>query len=274
MGLIEEYSWPSLIRATTGLIVNNLSSPGAGVEMLCAMAINSFATHGMPRQIFALFPDLYRLWTLNPDSVGGEGLAHTIHGSWHTEVCEYFLDVRHSSTSPNDRPDNARPLMFKNGNKEKTTFSVDRAIFNSFTMLDMLLYFCQLNDLEFAFTSWENEANKVFSRLKHYGQSFKTALISANASLDRHEKMLIESITPMNEVWWRDEKDISDVYRTPWRRLGIGLTCEHEPQTDYQRKFWSVASDSGAHPGIHDQIHFAEHLCGSHISNEFLRTLP
>lgn len=274
MGLVEEYSWPSLVRAFTGAIVNNISSPGAGIEFICSAAIDSFQKYGKPKTVLALFPDLYRLWTLSPDACSSLNMSHTVHASWHTEVREYFLDVRHSLLDGNDRPDIAKPFMFKNGGNEKTTFSVDRAIFNSFTMLDALMYFCKINNIDFRFTSWENEANKTLSNLSHYKNNYIPPIISDDMKKDMESKLLIQSTTELNNSWWDEERTISDVYRVPWRRIGISNECDHYPQTDYQIKHWSVAGDEGKHPGIHDQIHFAECLLGSKIDNNFLRTMP
>lgn len=272
MGLIEEYSWPSIIRALTGKRVNNLSSPGAGIEFLCSIAIDSFAKFGKPKKVLALFPDVYRMWTIN--SVQDNKQTHTIHASWHTEVSEYFLDVRHSFISGKDRPNTATPFIFSNGISGKTTFSPDIAIFNNFTILEILANYCKINDVEFNFASWENEANDLFSKMNHLDKNYIPAIVSRDFQKSRELNEFRESTTGMDSIWWQNEVSISDVYRNPWRRLGFGKKCDHYPQTEYQEKWWSVAGDSGNHPGIHDQIHFAEHLLRQGITNNFLGELP
>jgi hypothetical protein len=273
MGLIEEYSWPSLIRSLTGLKVNNLSAPAAGTDFVCSLAIDSFAKYGKPKKLLALFPDIYRLWTLSPSSNSCDGMTHTVHASWHTDVDEYFLDVRHSFISGLDRPDTASPMLFKNYLGEYSTFPPDLTIFNSLSTLEILIKFCNINDIEFKFSSWENDANSIFASLDYYKDNYVDVVIAKDLSAARKNGELINSETPDDEIWWDDDVNLRKTYLAPWRRIGKSKTCNHYPQTEYQKKWWSVANDVGQHPGIHDQIHFAEHLSGLDISNEFLRTL-
>lgn len=274
MGLIEDYSWPSIIRALTGMKVNNLSSPGAGIEFLCSLAIDSFAKFGNPQKVLALFPDVYRMWTINSVPKNDQKENHTIHTSWHTEVSEYFLDVRHSFISGKDRPNTAMPFVFSGNMNRRATLSPDMAIFNNFTLLEMLSNYCKLNNIQFKFVSWENEANDLFSKMKHLSENYLPAVVSHNFQKSKESGEFIESTIGMDSIWWEKEIPISDIYKNPWRRIGLGKKCDHFPQTEYQEKFWSVAGDSGNHPGIHDQIHFAEHLIGQKITNNFLGELP
>ena len=273
MGLIEEYSWPSIIRSLTGMKVNNLSSPGAGIEFLCALAIDSFAEFGKPKHVLAILPDIYRMWTIN-SIFGDSEQNHSIHLSWSTDVYEYFLDVRHSVLSNEDRPELLKPFVFEDKDKRKTTASPDLAIFNNFTLLEMLINYCSMNNITFKFVSWDDGTNALFSHMDYYENNYVPAVISKDPSKLVKSDDLLKSSTKMDAEWWDDEIGISETYRVPWRRIGIKGYCDHFPQTEYQKKWWSVASDNGKHPGIHDQIHFAEHLLNQRIENEFLRTLP
>lgn len=273
MGLIEEYSWPSIIRSFTRTKVNNLSSPGAGIEFLSALAIDSFAEFGRPKHVLAIFPDIYRMWTINSASESDEQ-NHTIHLSWDTNVHEYFLDVRHSVLSGRDRPELLKPFVFEDKNKTKTTASPDLAVFNNFTLLEMLINYCKINDITFKFVSWDDGTNVLFSNMEYYKDNYVPAVLSKDSSKLVESDDLLKSSTEMDAEWWDSEIGISETYRVPWRRIGMRECCDHFPQTEYQKKWWSVASDNGKHPGIHDQIHFAEHLLNQRIENEFLRTLP
>ncbi len=274
MGLIEEYSWPSIIRKLTGAKVNNLSSPGSGMEFLCSVAFDSFAEFGKPKNVLALFPDIYRMWTINSYADLRNEKNHTIHASWHTDVHEYFLDVRHSFASGSDKPETVKPFVFSDSSGRRATSSVDLTIFNSFTSLEMLLHYCKINNINFKFSSWDNELNYLLSQIQHYENNYVQAKIFENNTQILKSQNLIKSSTKMNDTWWDGEAEISQIYRTPWRRLGFGDECNHLPQTKYQEKWWSVASDIGKHPGIHDQIHFAEHLLEEKIGNDFLRKMP
>ncbi len=274
MGLVEEYSWPSIIREFTGAKVNNLSSPGAGIEFLCSIAFDSFAEFGVPQNVLAIFPDVYRMWSVNSYSDFTNDKNHTIHASWHTDVDEYFLDVRHSALASDDRPETLKPFVFTGSNGRKTTSCVDLTIFNSFTALEMMLHYCSMNKINFKFSSWDNELNNLFSQISYYEKNYVPAKVFENNTKITKSDTLIRSSTKMNEIWWDQEIGISEIYRLPWRRLGIGEECDHLPQTDYQKMWWSVANDVGRHPGIHDQIHFAEHLLGLKIGNDFLEKMP
>lgn len=274
MGLIEEYSWPSIIREFTGAKVNNLSSPGSGIDFLSSFAIDSFAQFGKPKTVFALFPDIYRMWTVNSCEHISNGKNHTIHASWHTDVCEYFMDVRHSAMATEDKPVTTKPFSYTGYDGRKTTISVDATIFNSFTTLEMLMHYCRMNNMDFKFCSWDDETNKIFSNISYYDSNYQPAKVLHFENKKILKKQLKNSKTNMDQIWWEEEINISDVYQMPWRRLGFGDECEHLPQTEYQKKCWSVASDVGNHPGIHDQIHFAEHFLGMKIDNDFLGKLP
>jgi hypothetical protein len=214
------------------------------------------------------------MWTINSHLNFNSGKNHTIHASWHTDVHEYFLDVRHSMLSGLDKPETAKPFMFVDSNNRKTTSSVDLTIFNSFTLLEILLHYCRINKINFNFSSWDNELNHLFSQIEYYESNYIPAKIFKDSAKIEKSENLIASSTAMNEMWWDQEVGISDVYRLPWRRLGVGSECDHLPQTKYQEKWWSVAGDVGKHPGIHDQIHFAEHLLKTKIGNDFLGKLP
>jgi hypothetical protein len=276
MGLLEDYSWPAMLRKLTGAKVNNLSSPGSGIDFLCSLAIDSFVKYGKPKKIYALFPDLYRLWTLSPtaNNENEKAMTHTIHASWHTDINEYFLDVRHSFISGLDRPDTANPMRFKNYLNEKTSFPPDLAIFHSLSTLDILINYCALNEIDFRFASWENNANSTFSKLGHYSTNYRKAILSEDLIESRSAGALIASLTDLDSDWWEDDLSLRKIYGAPWRRMGLSVSCNHQPQTEYQHKWWSVAGDIGEHPGIHDQVHFLEHLSGMEVSNDFLAGLP
>lgn len=53
-----------------------------------------------------------------------------------------------------------------------------------------------------------------------------------------------------------------------------GPPCtRHQAQNDMQSHYWKIASDN-SHPGLHEQIHFAEAFLCRQITNEEIGTIP
>lgn len=229
-GLPEQYSWPSVIRTFTGQPVNNCSMRGASIPWLVYAAIDVLKTQGMPKNVYALLPDLDR------------ALVHQWHGTGSQAVHAYWDSGLGSFTQ---RSENGKPVVFELEDARGDTYFVERemAIFQSFLMLEMLDTFLQISGVEFSFTPWQQEAYEAFDKLSERYPSFLA----------------------------------SDHWEAPGGslrgKLGSSAQCDHSPQSEPQSAFWDLAAD-GRHPGLHDQIHIAEHFLQVPIDMASLNGLP
>jgi len=228
-GLPEPYSWPSIIRSFTGVSVNNCSLRGASIPWLVYAAIDVLKRYGVPQRVFALFPDLDRAFVHQWD----DG-SSTSHAYWDGGMRSYT-----------QRSENGKPVPFELQDAYGDTYYVQRemAIFQSFVMLDVFDSLLELQNVDFCFTSWQQEAYEAFERLSEKYPSFLAS-----------------------EHW-----DYPD--RALCKKFGSSIECSHSPQSGPQARFWDVAAD-GRHPGLHDQIHIAEHFLQTPISMASLSDMP
>lgn len=279
-GLPIEYSWPMIIAAFTGKKVNNFGRSGTGIDFQCSIAIASSVRYGMPENVLAMFPDPYRMWMPAPtplESTIGDNVRgsreipqtehrHTVHSAYHTYDETYKTSVKgigHRTTT----------LESIAGTKH--IFPPASAVQNSLIALRMLDTYCSLSNINFSFSSWSFDGNLLLNSINEIAtsKSYKRPIIvsSKNNAYD----MLIDTRTNFKSAWREAELKYSIIGDASWRRMGCpgeDNTCDHEPQTHAQEKFWHVASDN-SHPGLHDQIHYAEHLLSTPIGNDLLKVI-
>jgi hypothetical protein len=277
-GLPFSFSWPMIIKELTGKKVNNFGKSGTGIHFQCALAIASMRRYGKPVNLFALFPDVYRMWMPSPDSIestigdSARGTSsipetkhrYTIHSSYHKNDSTYKTqnkNVGHKVTT----------LESIAGTKH--TFPPELPVIDSIMILKMLEEYCSIAGINFVFTSWSYDSNLIFNSIDEIrnSKSYKKPIIVDSAI--HNVEMLIDTRTGHRDEWLEVESNLSIIGGSSWRKMGShdsAMTCNHEPQTSEQAKFWHVGSDS-AHPGFHDQIHYAEHFIGEQIDNDLLR---
>jgi hypothetical protein len=237
-GLPDIYSWPSLVRNCFGLTVNNYGKPGSGVTWQVASAMKWMQKHGSPKTVLALFPEFDR--GLMPEYRGGEVLAKEIF--WDMEIGSFIKVINGKKKIVAELTD------FQN---IKYHIPAELIIFYSFMMLDALVSHLEQMNSEFRFSSWTSHTADSLEKLNYSGfiPKIRNKIVNKNSLSDRTVN-----------VWWQ--------------HYGVrGTTeCIHFPQTDAQKMFWDIAADH-LHPGLHDQIHFAEHLMQKEITNEHLKTI-
>lgn len=143
------------------------------------------------------------------------------------------------------RSENGRPVVFELEDARGDAYLVERemAIFQSFMMLDVFDSLLGLSGVDFTFTPWQQEAYEAFEELSEKYPSFLAS-----------------------EHWGSQDSGLR-------YKLGSSSECQHEPLSGSQERFWDLAADN-RHPGLHDQIHIAEHFLQTPISMQALNGLP
>jgi hypothetical protein len=262
-GLPDIYSWPSVIREFTGKTVNNCSMRGAGISWLVYASFDVMKKYGSPKNVFALFPDMERALIYegknNKNKIGAFFTGEVRHSYWDTMLGDFVSKKKNGSLEP---------LEFKDFQGRKYNLQLESVIFQSFLMLDALDSHFEIQRIPFKFSSWTPHVYESFKRIKDKYPSFLES---------RYWEKEIDTATNHREEWMKAESSNNEMARSLWRRFGHidgdDNLCQHEPQTESQSRFWSIAAD-GKHPGLHAQIHFAEYFLGKSIGNDFLKGFP
>jgi hypothetical protein len=257
-GLPAEYSWTSIIELATGKVVNNCSESGAGYRKLTLLATDMMKKYGKPKHILALMPDAYRFWTPYP------WLTHLMNGEmmfgasyWRDAVGSYMYNVMGSGD---------KVFRFIDHTGRSHIISPELIAFSNFHTLYSFKQMALSMDIGFDCMSWYNtESPNDFNMSKVF-----------NIKHDKHFKnnSKMQTSTEYAEEFIKMEKELGGEGR--WRRYGIPSedgTCDHMPLTENQKKFWYRASN-GTHPGLHDQIHYAENMIDTRIPCSILEEMP
>jgi hypothetical protein len=261
------FSWPRIIAATQGLKVNNFSRAGSGVNFEIPYALNEMKKFGMPKKIFAFFPNMDRVWAPSFISKETESLV-TEFLNWDETIGTY---------RPNRK--NAEDIFtISIGRSGVKQIPAEFAIFNSFMMIDMLDNICSIFDIEFKFSTWHSRELYAFKDIE-YGsyippRSFSDVNSSDSKMINKwnddyknYPGSFIISNKESHELGFTNGLRVWNIFGPSNRRI-----CNHEPKTKLQEKFWLVAEDRW-HVGLHDQIHIAEHFLDKEINNDELKLI-
>lgn len=253
-GLPVEYSWPSIVETFTGKTVNNYSELGASYRKIAALTIDASVTYGAPKHVLALMPDPYRMWF--PYSwTRNEECSQIIfgHGYWDKEVKSYLSNYMGSGNSP---------LFSVDHCGKKHAVAPEVAAFSNMAILDSMKSIFESMSIPFDCMTWYNSENP------------SNADAHDVFTIKRNPNINLKTSTSYSEEFTENERKIGGDGR--WRRHGAPSrvdTCDHVPLTQNQENFWYVASNSN-HPGLHDQIHYAEQMLGLEIPCSFMKEIP
>lgn len=253
-GLPVEYSWASLVRKFTGKTVNSYSEIGAGYRKLVTLSLHASIKYGPPKEVLALLPDPYRVWFpyswLRKDDDNQIVFGHTY---WENDIKSYMHNHMGSGIIPCE-------LVDHNGRKH--LLSPEIAAFENVTAFEAYQSMCSSMGIPLRSMTWyrpedpeEIDKHNIFT-------------------IKRNPNIRLETSTNFFEKFQDMEREIGGEGR--WRRMGAPSrteTCDHVPLTDYQERFWYIAANS-RHPGLHDQIHFAEQLLGVEIPCSLMEEIP
>lgn len=282
-GLPQHYSWPSILQELTGKLVNNIAQPGVGYSYLALAALDVIKNYGKPKTVYGLVPDPFRLWLRSPPVEVGSVEWSTRH--------LFYDNVRRAYVDPARQQKKLSPLYI-DANGKKHVIEPSSVALHNMSMLRLMEVIIESLGIDFHFTTWTehqvfNENNNFKSYIKA-PNSFKTRYLGEATEDARglmHERWRdygvpirdtehqVSSIAAAAE---QDTEEYDEVWDIPEVRHRVGQTilmCDHSPKTKHQEKFWAIGTD-GMHPGLHDQIHFAEHILQQSIPGAFLKQLP
>jgi len=253
-GLPVQYSWASIVRSFTGKTVNSYSEIGAGYRKLILLTLHASLRHGKPKEILSLLPDPYRVWFpyswLRKDDDGQIVFGHSY---WENDIKSYMHNHMGSGIQPCE-------LVDHHGRKH--LISPEIAAFENVVAFDAFQSMCVAMGVPAKSMTW-------------YRPEDPTTIDAHDIfTIKRNPNIRLATSTQLFDEYEMMEKELGGEGR--WRRLGAPsrvASCDHEPLTAYQKKFWYVGHNC-RHPGLHDQIHFAEQLLGMEIPSDFLRELP
>jgi len=270
-GLPNDYSWPSIIRSFTGKSVNNLGLSGVGYKYIASLAMDYMNRLGKPKEILALLPDPERLWIPAPFMrVNGHDKVPTCTAYYQPPLKSYVLAWLDENTCFPEVASHyekvAKHIGIVDGGVFGNTFSYpdrnglnilspEQASFSSLMSLKILENSAKALDIAFKFSTWTDFA-KAMDEIGF--ESFVGGPKDCGLS---------------NE--YSDNSNL-DIYKR-WKTCASSETikngyCEHRPMTKNQEKFWHIAIDNN-HPGLHDQVHYAEQLLDLKIENDLLKEI-
>ncbi len=266
-GLPVDYSWPSIVELFTGKTVNNYSEIGAGYRKIAALTMDASARFGSPKSVLALMPDPYRLWFpyswirnvevhifgYEDTSIDRDNRIVFGHGYWE----KTFESYMHSHmASGND------PLRLIDHKGRKHVPSPDAIAFSNMSALHSLKRIFESMKVPFECMTW-------------FHSNYPTLADSHDVfTIKRNPELRLETSTNQIDRFREMEMEIGGDGR--WRRHGASSrvdTCDHVPLTENQEKFWYISVNS-SHPGLHDQIHYAEQMLDAEIPASILEEMP
>lgn len=254
-------NWSKFIEQKTKLKVNNCGYPGSGLAFQAGFASDVISRFGAPKTIYLLLPNIDRAWLpekLNED----EEMLSLRHVDWDTSVGAY---VAHTYARSGERLFSEFNLNGTDG--EKYPIPPELVVFYSFLIIDIFEALCKAGGITFKFATWHSKEQLVFNNSLKY-ESYEPVKVIPEVN---------KSTSPLLRKWREAEAEQAakgfglTAHSRPWELFGIRdvYTCDHEPQTAMQEKYWVYAAD-GRHAGVHDHVHFAEHFMQQPITNDDL----
>jgi hypothetical protein len=269
------FNWARIIEHTQGLTVNNCSQSSSGVNFEIAFAMDVMKRYGYPKKIYALFPNLDR--AILPKQQGKNSVELS-NVDWNQDISGYTTRNEHVMSRLISK--NSQDEFYVSLNKNrKMQVPPEVIIFQSFILIDVLETMCKAAGIEFLFSSWHPREIETFRNLNYESYVHPKEFTNLN-----------KSSSPLLPKWQEDIKKNPEFFVISnadseaanlnrgvriWEIFGVHGrdTCNHEPQTEIQDRFWIRALD-GKHSGLHDQIHIAEHFLQKEITNTEISTLP
>ena len=223
MGIPHQLSWPHIIAKKLNMSVNVVAYPGSPIDRIVLNCIKAIEKYGKPKKIFFLIPNLTRLWIGEWSSDRKEYNKKQINWSW--EYNNFFVQTKTKSY---------KTFSYKDFFNIKRSIPLELVVQNAFSSLDMLESFCNINNIDFRFFSWNEFTDQV---IDSRGYDSFTEQIEKNHlySGDKNAYLL--------------------------------KNC-HEPEDEQSDIFWSTGLDYPTpHPGVHEHIHYAERFLHNQNNN-------
>jgi hypothetical protein len=236
--LPPNYAWPHIAATTTNTKINNLANPGDNLASQIQQLAQHTQQHGTPQNIWTLAPEQHRTHTLiwqTPNKT-----QHT-YLNWDQHTHTYTINNpknHHTPYQHKPAPGTQKPLH------KPHPIHPEQATTKTLDHLYLLQWWTQTHNIQHLITSWDQTTRNTLTNIQQI-----------NPHHPQHPQQ-----TPLTK--W------SDANLTPFHPPH----CTHTPQTPQQQQHWDVATDN-RHPGLHTQIHIAEHFTQQTITNQQLQQL-
>lgn len=234
MGIPEEGIWGTVLAKKLGLSYVNLSKQGASVEWIVKNIFSYLSTYGNPKEIYCLFPDLYRILLPTDKRVlTSHSVGPFKKGDNHNVVLEAQLYgggvgelIPEYSRAPHDVR-NVLPVNF--------------SIYLYVQHILMLSTYCKSHGIKFVWSTWHIPTSDMFVDLKNRFPADYSGFVE----LDSKKWNLTKTA---NNPW--------DTFEDP----GCHPDLEQKYGLNFHRGMDDVHGVEHVHTGTHRHAHWAESM--------------
>lgn len=234
VGLPFGLSWPDILKTCHGVKLNNCSIPGSGARSQVDTAFEVMEKWGVPKKIYFFPPDMERIFLPVKHAEIDQYISKDIAYNWEVED---FVDYNESNDLEIVRLENRYGKKFK--------VPVELAVHDSVLAIRQLSRFCRMLGIELKVSSWVTDTQRF-----------------------------LERNCPNEVIVLERPYGMMTTYGGNYRQFGLQdeTGCSHMPVTEKQKFYWDLAEDC-THPGLHYQIHFAEHFSQMKITQDHIEKL-
>jgi hypothetical protein len=214
LGIPINGTWPKFLEVLTNQKVHNISKPGMSIQELVFQIFAYFKTFGNPNTLICLFPDPFRMQLpvkKNLITVGNQTINNPIS------------DVHLQNKTNTKISDRKKYLKIPYDYRD--ILPMETPLFFSIKLIHMLEQYCNSNDINFVWSSWDINFRNVLNKT---------------------------------------ETEFSNFYDSNDFNMGTLLekNC-HSSYRDMFLQYFDIGQDiedgeEYAHSGVHRQIHIAE----------------
>lgn len=240
VGLPFGWAWPEILKVSTGLSVNNCSQGGSGPFFHLHAAMEVISKYGKPKRIYYLIPDLDRVYSPYTENAN-ESECYISQN--------ITFDYQHYDYAKRDISGKRNKYRILNPLGQKLQIPRELSVHNAIISLKILFNYCHSEDVELFVSSW------------------------CGQTIDFLESISFPNlIKPLEQKHRTFERCGREEYVAQWFGLQDSTGCSHRPESDVQDMLWDIAEDF-SHPGLHGQIHYAEHFSGIEVTQEHIKRL-
>ncbi len=203
LGVPFNGTWPKILEDITGKTVHNLSRPGMSIQELVFQIFAYFKTFGNPDTLLCLFPDPFRMQVPVKKNLITSGNGH-IDGAL-GDV--YLYNIRTKKISDREK-------YIKIPYNYEDILPMEFPLFISMKLIHLLEQYCNSNNINFVWSSWDENFRDVVSQIDNVFSNF-------NNSED------FDSEYPINKDCHQEYKDIFLNYFDSGQDIEDGLHHSH-----------------------------------------------